>query len=591
MIFRPPKKRKNEKMRIRLSAQTIENTLGEMSSKKGSAPAKKDDKAAVAAPAADAPKPPKRKAQRGGVIAVEKPPQQVGSAVVAMWQRTPIQLLNEYCQREKRPKPIFNEASCREAGKCRASVALPDTKNKTKDLFFVSDQCWDEITDARNYTCLLALQHLGDSLPLERKLPDPFREAWLSLKSAAPAVTTNRKFACADDQAKYEEQQRLASLSKEKQEESKYSKVRMSDSQREFVQDIIRSVQTSSQPTQSSAWLDDDSEQADEENTLNPTGEPAIDMLIDELNKLGFDSNDLQPAIEFADQSDWRQKEQDRQKAEQEKATTAASKPKPKLKGMPERPKSAAPVQPVLPPALLDAALEWLCVHLPEDKLPAQFDPRRKQIKLVNTKTTKDADKTKEATPKEVAPVVTVAPTAFTIAKSIDDVWSSLPLIGLPQEPCDSILSQVQSQMKAGTVTAAVKTTAVLVIFRALYAHWRNAAAPTPLNLHVKSLNEDQCRLNIETQSEEFEMLQSIYGDSDCQREEALSLWRIKLEDTAKTNNAKNCWVEFLVPDQCAYPNELPVILIKYVITSRTFLFKHSFIFTDDNVNFSLMIL
>ena len=150
-----------------------------MSSKKSSkaaAPAALAASAAGGVPGADVPKPPKRKMQRGGVVATEKPPQQIGTTVVAQWQRTPMQLLNEYCQREKRPKPHFNEAACREPGKTRASVGVPDAKSKVKDLFFVSDQCFDDPTDAKNYTCLLALQHLGASLPLERKLPDPFRE-------------------------------------------------------------------------------------------------------------------------------------------------------------------------------------------------------------------------------------------------------------------------------------------------------------------------------------------------------------------------------------------------------------------------------
>ncbi len=62
-------------------------------------------KAATAAASGPAVKDPKRKAQRGGVVATEKPAVEIGSAVVAQWQRTPLQLVSEYCQREKRPKP------------------------------------------------------------------------------------------------------------------------------------------------------------------------------------------------------------------------------------------------------------------------------------------------------------------------------------------------------------------------------------------------------------------------------------------------------------------------------------------------------
>jgi hypothetical protein len=62
-------------------------------------------KAATVAASGPAVKDPKRKAQRGGVVATEKPAVEIGSAVVAQWQRTPLQLVSEYCQREKRPKP------------------------------------------------------------------------------------------------------------------------------------------------------------------------------------------------------------------------------------------------------------------------------------------------------------------------------------------------------------------------------------------------------------------------------------------------------------------------------------------------------
>jgi hypothetical protein len=75
---------------------------------KSSSSSKKDAPAAAAAAAAtEPPKPPKRKAQRGGVTLVAKPAQEVGSAVVQQWQRTPLQMIQEYCQRQKRPKPMY----------------------------------------------------------------------------------------------------------------------------------------------------------------------------------------------------------------------------------------------------------------------------------------------------------------------------------------------------------------------------------------------------------------------------------------------------------------------------------------------------
>ena len=123
-------------------------------------------------------------------------------------------MITEFCQRQKRPKAIVQEESCREPGMHRCSVLLPDEKKKEKDLYFLCNEAFADPIDARNYACLLALQFLEGALPLERKLPDPYREGWLSLKTAAPIVTNKLKFACRADQARHEEEIRLSQLAK-----------------------------------------------------------------------------------------------------------------------------------------------------------------------------------------------------------------------------------------------------------------------------------------------------------------------------------------------------------------------------------------
>ena len=42
-----------------------------------------------------------------GAITVDKGPVERGGVEVQSWQRVPSQLLNEHCQREKRPKPMY----------------------------------------------------------------------------------------------------------------------------------------------------------------------------------------------------------------------------------------------------------------------------------------------------------------------------------------------------------------------------------------------------------------------------------------------------------------------------------------------------
>jgi hypothetical protein len=145
-------------------------------------------------------------------------------------------------------------------------------------------------------------------------------------------------------QAKYDEQQRIASLVKEKEQESKYSKVRMSDAQREYVQDIIRTAQAATPAASASsasmsafggdddddfsgdALPDDDDEDengfsdADDDEcsssaaAVSVAESAEVRALTAELLRLGFSSDDIRPAIAFADESDWRSVEAERQK-------------------------------------------------------------------------------------------------------------------------------------------------------------------------------------------------------------------------------------------------------------------------------------
>jgi hypothetical protein len=216
---------------------------------------------------------------------------------------------------------------------------LADRYNHPRGLGFVA---MSQSQDAKNYACMLALQHVEGALPLERKLPDPYREAWLSLKSAAPTVTMRNRFACRKDQERHEEEKRLASLVKEKEKESKYSKVRMSDSQRQMVQEIIRSVQSedaqgvpgaaaTSSPASALADFDD----ADADDASSPMGsaamvseravDPTTPLLLAELARLGFHALDARQAAAYTATQDWARVEAEREAAEAATAAAAAA--------------------------------------------------------------------------------------------------------------------------------------------------------------------------------------------------------------------------------------------------------------------------
>lgn len=515
----------------------------------------------------------------------------------------------------------------------------------------------------------------------------------------------------ATPQAKYDEQQRLASLVKEKEQESKYSKVRMSDAQREYVQDIIRTAQAATPAASASsvsmsafgggddddddfggdALPDDDDEDGngfsdadDDECTSSSAAvcvaeSAEVRALTAELLRLGFSSADIRPAIAFADESDWRSVEAERQKqvhgcillprrvcpyqialfclpwtnrnclalgvlsdlnvfvfcvflshiaqlaVDREKAHAAALSAKSKkggLKGFPARPQSAAasvsssssasasaatPAMSDLPGALLDNALEWLCIHLPEERLPAQFDPRRKQAKIVKLgQSTPSATSASTPAAATSTPAASAADASALLSRSIDDVWQALPSLGLSATACEAVCARVQSAFDAQCAQAntpgsasgrkakpvsrtAVQTRALLFIFRRLYAHWNADAVPDSVRVEAglalsgaaDSDSEDgairvsvarteaECQLSLETVTDELDVLSSIFGESECEREPSFSLWRIKLggsgsgASNASTKRA-DAWVEFLVCDGAVYPNELPIIVIRH---------------------------
>lgn len=124
--------------------------------------------------------------------------------VVESWQKLPWTMLTELCRREKRPKPSWHPVSSGGRGN-RARVVLPDKKKADKDLSFCPKESSESAQVAKEAAALLALHHLQGNLPLERKLPEPFKTMWLALtspdqeKQQEAVVTADRQFASRAD--------------------------------------------------------------------------------------------------------------------------------------------------------------------------------------------------------------------------------------------------------------------------------------------------------------------------------------------------------------------------------------------------------
>ncbi|KAL7690424.1 putative RWD domain, RNA helicase HrpA, Helicase superfamily, ATP-binding protein [Plasmopara halstedii] len=122
--------------------------------------------------------------QRGaGTVSVSKGDAVRQGILCKEWQRTPMQLLQDFCQSKKRRNAVYTRAKSKDAAKFRMRCVLPDAKDSSKDLNFRPEQEFDTQDDAKHCAALLALKHVEPLQPYERKLPDPYRDLWLALSS------------------------------------------------------------------------------------------------------------------------------------------------------------------------------------------------------------------------------------------------------------------------------------------------------------------------------------------------------------------------------------------------------------------------
>ena len=119
--------------------------------------------------------------QRGaGTVITAKPAVVTDDGIVLKaHERLPSQLLQEYCQKEKRPNPKYYH----EPPGPRFKVVLEDPKNSKNNLSFCPNHPATSDKVARDFAALLALYHFQKTLPLERKLPEPYSTTWIQMIS------------------------------------------------------------------------------------------------------------------------------------------------------------------------------------------------------------------------------------------------------------------------------------------------------------------------------------------------------------------------------------------------------------------------
>eukprot|EP01084_Bolivina_argentea_P086554 156464_1 len=180
------------------------------------------------------------------------------------WQKTPTIILREWCQQHKRDKPRFvnayinnydlqffckcNNISIEAAKPYRRRVILPSRgHDRSKDLAFCTKELYKTQKHSDHMTSLLALHALCPSLQLGRKLPDTYKNIWLSFKSDKHAVHPISKFKSRKEQI-INRNNELANkkIRDRKREQYEYerwgdlNRIHMTDELRIYIQNILR---------------------------------------------------------------------------------------------------------------------------------------------------------------------------------------------------------------------------------------------------------------------------------------------------------------------------------------------------------------
>ncbi len=273
---------------------------------------------APAAPAA--PRPRKAKYVKGQVIKSREDRETASGVVVKEWQRLPKQLVNEFCQREKRPRPNFSSLAG-DGGRWRGRAILPDSRGvEEKKLIFYTAEAFENAQLAEEFSAILVLFHFNPAVQYNLKFPEPFASAWKSLSTDSPIVSQSNRFTSSAERGQAELERKRVENEKSSAKEDKdrhLPNLFLSEENRQAIEELINGEIISN---------------SEEENRSNEEMTISDAQSSQKLRSLGF----ADYAIRLAENS--------------------------------------------ISSNNYSRLLDWLCVNLPESELPARFDPRGKQL-------------------------------------------------------------------------------------------------------------------------------------------------------------------------------------------------------------------
>lgn len=339
--------------------------------------------------------------QRGaGTVSVSKEDTIRQGVMCKEWQRTPMQLLQEFCHSKKRRNAFYARARSKDAAKFRMRCVLPDVKDSSKDLSFCPEQEFDTQDDAKHCAALLALKHVEPLRPHERKLPDPYRSLWLSLDSqekveAKTIVNRNSDKQQENLTPRVEKETMMETITlptldiwgteteeitKKANSSEKTVKLTMD---RQFAShkafESAKLAQMQAKNKKQRARDNRDRANRPKSVMMSVQCRELIENVLRLLNEEELGKKTMQMATRVDENQQEEMEQGDREKTRQ------------RLKGMGF---TASQIQKALDncnatstsdEAPMVALLDWLCLHIPEGELPMAFNPEGSQLDVVLT--------------------------------------------------------------------------------------------------------------------------------------------------------------------------------------------------------------
>ncbi|KAI9100636.1 P-loop containing nucleoside triphosphate hydrolase protein [Phlyctochytrium arcticum] len=428
--------------------------------------------------------PAKGKATKGGqpvAVVNDVPPITQKQQLFGNWTgKTPLSLLHEQCQKNDWHKPQFQIMKKPKGYQC--SVTLSKENKKTREVERVQyaawGKFWEESAEAKHFGATYALHRICCHMSIHRLLPPAPRDFWLELeeerKALEPSVAQYEyapdPFVAREAKEKMRKEKETArEATREAQQKPRqpwlaYPVVHMSAENRAMVEDVIRA--------NADVLEEWDAQRRIDSKETPSSGQPPNAGLRSSLIKLGFRPAHVDEALGFCvDQS---------------------------------------------------SALNWLCIHVPEDDLPPRFLP--------NTSDINTSQHTTDSLAREYA-------------------VKRLASAGFSRSICEKALNLTNGNELEALVTLSQK----------LAGEDENTGGDVP-DTDVGSYTQDDLQ---EMLIEEIEALESIFGDAfSSQKSEKLQGTILSIKIMKESIPAPSM-LEISIPNSSKYPFEVPALVLR----------------------------